>query len=129
MAYDNSNNEPAYDLAAPSFDFLELRSYRRESILQYSLTYRTEQLRILFFGSSALVGLFFPYINGELFQAESGVVTYAASALSFLAFGYATLNSKAARAKKLLRLDQEYALGELSIFKAMGGKATMSTSF
>ena len=47
----------------PSFDFLELRSYRRESILQYSLTYRTEQLRILFFGS-ALVGLFFPYING-----------------------------------------------------------------
>ena len=60
MAYDNSNNEPAYDLAAPSFDFLELRSYRRESILQYSLTYRTEQLRILFFGSSALVGLFFP---------------------------------------------------------------------
>ena len=126
MAYDNSNNEPAYDLAAPSFDFLELRSYRRESILQYSLTYRTEQLRILFFGSSALVGLFFPYINGELFQAESGVVTYAASALSFLAFGYATLNSKAARAKKLLRLDQEYALGELSIFKAMGGKATLA---
>ena len=72
------------------------------------------------------MGLFFPYINGELFQAESGVVTYAASALSFLAFGYATLNSKAARAKKLLRLDQEYALGELSIFKAMGGKATLA---
>ena len=36
-----------YDLGRKEFDLLELQSFRRETILQYSLINRTEQLRIL----------------------------------------------------------------------------------
>ena len=42
-----------YDLGRKEFDLLELQSFRRETILQYSLINRTEQLRILLLALSA----------------------------------------------------------------------------
>ena len=62
--------EPEYDLGRPTFDLLEWRSFRRETVLRYTLINRSEQLRIIFFGSSALASLGAPYLLGELLYVD-----------------------------------------------------------
>tara|TARA_B100000795_G_C22433631_1_gene299142 strand:+ start:53 stop:340 length:288 start_codon:yes stop_codon:yes gene_type:complete len=59
-----------YDLGRKDFDFLELQSFRRETILQYSLINRSEQLRILLLSLSAVISACAPAIAAELFQRE-----------------------------------------------------------
>lgn len=106
-----------YDLSKPTFDLLELRSFRRDTILIYDSTSRTEQLRILFFGSSALVSAGYPYILSQLLPSfppvdAAGLVGSAASALLF---AFMTVREKSNRGRNLLRLERELSLGELSI--------------
>ena len=59
-----------YDLGRKDFDLLELQSFRRETILQYSLINRSEQLRILLLSLSAVISACAPAIAAELFQRE-----------------------------------------------------------
>ena len=107
-----------YDLGRKDFDFLELQSFRRETILQYSLINRSEQLRILLLSLSAVISACAPAIAAELFQREGGTDTGVAalgiSAVSALAFGGLAYREKAARGQKLRRLEREFSIGELS---------------
>ena len=61
-----------YDLGRKDFDFLELQSFRRETILQYSLINRSEQLRILLLSLSAVISACAPAIAAELDDILSG---------------------------------------------------------
>ena len=68
-----------YDLSRPAFDLLELRSFRRETLMRYDQLNRVEQLRIIFFASNAVVALLFPYISRELFFMETNAFTLVGS--------------------------------------------------
>ena len=107
-----------YDLGRKEFDLLELQSFRRETILQYSLINRTEQLRILLLALSALISAFAPTIAAELFPregaADTGVASLGISAVSALGFGALAYREKVARGQKLRRLEREFSIGELS---------------
>ena len=107
-----------YDLGRKEFDLLELQSFRRETILQYSLINRTEQLRILLLALSALISAFAPTIAAELFPreggADTGVAALGISAVSALGFGALAYREKVARGQKLRRLEREFSIGELS---------------
>ena len=78
-----------YDLGRPEFDLLELKSFRRETILQYSLINRPEQLRIILLSSSAVISACAPSIAAELFPSGAdgtslqtlAIAAYAASEL------------------------------------------------
>lgn len=100
------------------FDFLELQSFRRETILQYSLINRSEQLRILLLSLSAVISACAPAIAAELFQREGGadnsVAALGISAVSALGLGGLAYREKAARGQKLRRLEREFSIGELS---------------
>ena len=110
-----------YDLGRKEFDLLELQEFRRETILQYSLINRTEQLRIILLALSALISAFAPSIAAELFPSPSGQdpgLDFGAigiSAASTLAFGGLTYREKVARGQKLRRLEREFSAGELSV--------------
>lgn len=118
-----------FDLAAEQWDFLEGKSFRRDTLLQYSLTNRVEQLRLLFFASSAVVGAAYPWLASELFfssSAASDPATIAASAASSLGFGFAAFNTKKVRGRKLQRLERELAASKLSVWQPnnpLGAKA------
>ena len=107
-----------YDLGRKDFDFLELQSFRRETILQYSLINRSEQLRILLLSLSAVISACAPAIAAELFQREGGadnsVAALGISAVSALGLGGLAYREKAARGQKLRRLEREFSIGELS---------------
>lgn len=122
-----------FDLGRPTFDVLEWSTFRRETVLRYTLINRSEQLRILFFGSSALVSLGTPYLLGELLFIDglpeyTNAIAFGASAL----FGALTTREKAARGSKLRRLEREFALAELSIsqpgaaVQSLAGVTTLS---
>ena len=77
-----------YDLAAPKFDLLEMRSFRRDATLQYAVSQRSQQLRILFFASSAVVAAAAPWAAGALLPDVSildarGLAGCAAASLLF----------------------------------------------
>ena len=106
-----------FDLSKRTFDYLEQREFRRDTALIYGGTSRSEQLRIIFFTSSSLVAAGFPYIVGQLLPSApptdfAGVVV---SLLSALGFGWLAWREKQARGRKLLRLERELSLGELSV--------------
>ena len=107
-----------YDLGRKEFDLLELQSFRRETVLQYSLINRSEQLRLLLLSLSAVVSACAPAIAAELFQspgsADSSVAALGISAASALSFAGLAYREKAARGQKLRRLEREFSIGELS---------------
>ena len=77
-----------YDLAAPKFDLLEMRSFRRDATLQYAVSQRSQQLRIIFFASSAVVAAAAPWAAGALLSDVSildarGLAGCAAASLLF----------------------------------------------
>ena len=109
-----------YDLGRKGFDMLELRSFRRETLLQYSLINRPEQLRIILLSFSAVVSACAPSIAAELFPSGAdgtSLQTLAIAAVSTVGFAALTLGEKSSRGGKLRRLESEYALGELSATK------------
>ena len=115
-----------FDLGQPTFDLLELRSFRRDTVLQYSLTNRVADLRILFLGSSAPVLAGLPWLATELNPGagELAPLTVALSTMAGLACGLLTVRERAARGRRLRRLDRELSLGDLSIEQpsaAIGG--------
>ena len=125
-------NQDSFDLSARSFDLLEGREFRRETMLQYGVQYRIRQLRILFFASTAVTAAAFPYLRTELFFADGpmDLTTVAAIAATILGSSAAALSEKKSRGRKLLRIERELQLAELSIWqpKAALGGGTARTS-
>ena len=115
-----------YDLSRQDFDLLELRSFRRETILRYDQLNRSEQLRILFWFSNTFIALFYPYISQELFMTEADTLTVVGSGVAALTFGAIALREKSVRGSKLRRYEKEGSLSELSVCQpgnALGGRA------
>ena len=113
-----------YDLSRPAFDLLELRSFRRETLMRYDQLNRVEQLRIIFFASNAVVALLFPYISRELFFMETNAFTLVGSGAAALLFGALAAREKSVRGSKMRRYERESLLGELSVCQpgnALGG--------
>eukprot|EP00316_Scyphosphaera_apsteinii_P008227 CAMPEP_0119310626 /NCGR_PEP_ID=MMETSP1333-20130426/19675_1 /TAXON_ID=418940 /ORGANISM="Scyphosphaera apsteinii, Strain RCC1455" /LENGTH=470 /DNA_ID=CAMNT_0007314841 /DNA_START=69 /DNA_END=1481 /DNA_ORIENTATION=- len=121
-----------YDLAAPTYDWLEGREFRRSTMLQYGVSQRSQQLRIIFFTSSSLISLLLPYLSTELFaSAPFTALGLAGCAVSALAFGAAGWSEKKTRGKVLVRMERELRLGELSIwqpYSAIGGDSKRALS-
>ena len=115
--------EDEYDLSRTSFDLLEGRSFRRDALLQYGVSQRSQQLRIIFFASSAPVAAGLPFIVKELIPgaADFDLLGLAGSAATALFFGLLAVNEKNSRGKVLLRLERELASAELSITQPNGG--------
>ena len=107
-----------YDLAAPTFDLLELRSFRRDATLQYAVSQRSQQLRILFFSSSAVVAAAVPWISQELgIDRAFGAAGFIGCAAASVVFGALAAREKSLRGKVLVRLDRELSVGDLSIMQ------------
>ena len=121
------NSPQEYDLARPQFDILEGRSFRRDAMLQYAVSQRSQQLRILFLSSTAIVTATLPLLTRELvpMAPNFGVAGWAVCAASTALLGSLAVREKEARGKVLLRLERELSLGELSIWQpnsALGGR-------
>ena len=120
---------PNFDLASEEFDLIEWKTFRRETLLRYAVQYRAEQLRILFFASSAVLAAAAPLIIGDLFlPAASADATallgqYAAALGGAVLFSSLTVQERARRGTKLRRYEKEFALGDLSVTQeaAVGG--------
>ncbi|EOD20041.1 hypothetical protein EMIHUDRAFT_102051 [Emiliania huxleyi CCMP1516] len=115
-----------YDLAAPKFDLLEMRSFRRDATLQYAVAQRSQQLRILFFASSAVVAAAAPWAAGALLPDVSILDArgLAGCAAASLLFGSLAARERGLRGKVLLRMERELAVGDLQISQtgsALGG--------
>ena len=125
------DSSSSYDLTADTYDFLEGKSFRKETTIKYGVTNRVEQLRLIFFASSAVVGLIFPWLTQELFFDEpldtTGQLTAVAASV---AFALAAFGEKQSRGRKLVRIERELQLGELSIWQpqaALGGGGARCT--
>lgn len=123
-----------YDLSQQGFDLLELRTFRRDALLQYAVSQRSQQLRILFYASSAVVSATFPWLFEQLIPSAANfdLPTIAACELGGLFFGALAANEKSLRGKVLLRMDRELSLAGFSIWQpgsAVGGtqKRQLST--
>jgi len=122
----NMQQQDEIDLSQPTFDLLELRNFRRDAVLQYAVTQRSQQLRGLFFASSAVVGAIWPWFTQELLGSAGDIdaLTLGVSAASSILFGTLAVREKQRRGKVLLRLDRELRIGDLSIWQprsAVGG--------
>lgn len=106
-----------YDLSRQDFDLIELRSFRRETILRYDQLNRSEQLRLIFFVSNTFVALIYPYISQEIFMIPPDTLTIVGSVAAALLFGSLTAREKSVRGAKLRRYERESALGELSVWQ------------
>ena len=114
------SEELPYDLARLTWDLLENRKFRRETLLQYAVTSRVDQLRLLFFASSSVVAAVFPWFARELVPdlvSDVGISSAVLSAAASAAFAALALGEKSNRGKKLVRLERELALGELSVWQ------------
>ena len=114
------SEELPYDLARLTWDLLENRKFRRETLLQYAVTSRVDQLRLLFFASSSVVAAVFPWFARELVPdlvSDVGISSVVLSAAASAAFAALALGEKSNRGKKLVRLERELALGELSVWQ------------
>ena len=115
-----------YDLSQQTYDLLEMRTFRRDAILQYAVSQRSQQLRILFFASSAVVAAGLPWFTAELFPSLEpfnlgGILS---SEFAAVLFGALAAREKSLRGKVLLRLDRELSLASFGIWQpgsAVGG--------
>ena len=108
--------EGSYDLGRKSFDLLEWKEFRHETLLQYDLLNRVEVLRIILFALTAVASALTPAIAKELALVDpSGDQGYLTAAAGTLFFGGLAARSKVSRGGKLRRLENEFAASELGI--------------
>ena len=104
--------EQKFDPSAQQFDLLSLRSYRRDTILQYDATNQSEPLRIALTLFGILFSLCVPTLFGETQDAATTTATAAAgTAISGTLF----LRNRAARSARMAKIDREYAMGALRV--------------
>jgi len=109
-----SGASPEAFLAKPQFDLLALKSYRRETLLQYTNTQQSEPLRILLNGLVAVTSALAPLLASSL-DAELGASGGAVAAALFVGSGLLFLRERGNRMAKLERLEKEYAAGDLRL--------------
>eukprot|EP00435_Cladocopium_sp_Y103_P053061 s143_g16.t2 len=98
-------------LRRSEFDLLSLQDFRREALIQYSNTNQSEPLRILIFFFLTICGFSAPG-----FAPSNAAPWYFAVALVFtVVFGFLFLRERGKRTAQLVRLEREYAIGDLPV--------------
>ena len=98
-------------LRKSEFDLLSLQDFRREALIQYSNTNQSEPLRILIFLFLTICGLSAPG-----FAPSNAAPWYFAVAVVFTAvFGFLFFRERGKRTAQLVRLEREYAIGDLTV--------------
>ena len=100
------------DLSRAQFDFLSLKSFRRDALLQYDATNQSEPLRIILSFLGILFCLCLPTLNSEA-GLENGLVTDAIAVAGACGSGFLFVTDRAARSARIERISREYAMGDL----------------
>ena len=103
----------SFDSTAQQFDLLSLRSFRRDTILQYDATNQSEPLRIALCFFGILFSLSVPSLAQELrisdsLTADVGAAIGATTSAALFA------RNRGARLNRMEKIDREYAMGDLS---------------
>lgn len=104
--------EESFDVSSQQFDLLSLRTYRRDTILQYDATNQSEPLRIALTVLGLLFSLSIPSLANELHISDdltANVGAVIGSAIS----GFFFVRNRAARSARMLKIEREYAAGDL----------------
>ena len=104
--------DAGFSFSGQQFDILSLRSFRRDTILQYDATNQSEPLRIALTLFGVLFSLSVPALSSELrigdeLTADVGAVLGAGIS------GALFLRNRGARTNRMAKIDKEYALGDL----------------
>ena len=101
-----------FDIAAQQFDLLSLRTFRRDTILQYDATNQSEPLRIALTLLGVLFSLSIPALAGELRVSDELTLNVAAVLGTGISGGLFARN-RGARQARMEKIDREYAMGDL----------------
>lgn len=101
--------QPTFDQAAEQFDLLSLRSYRRDTILQYDATNQSEPLRI----ALCFFGVLFSLCVPTLFESSDALTVNVAALLGTGISGTLFQRNRVARAARMGKIDLEYRAGDL----------------
>jgi len=102
-----------FDTSGQQFDLLSLRSFRRDTILQYDSTNQSEPLRIALTLLGILFSLSVPSLASELRIGGDELTAYVAALLGTGISGGFFLRNRSARLQRMLKIDREYAMGDL----------------
>lgn len=108
------------DLSREQFDFLSLKSFRRDALLQYDATNQSEPLRIILSFLGILFCLCLPTLNSEA-GLENGLVTDAIAVAGAAGSGFLFVTNRAARSARIERISREYAMGDLRALYLVAG--------
>ncbi len=100
-----------FDPSAQQFDLLSLRTYRRDTILQYDATNQSEPLRI----ALTLFGILFSLCVPTLFESQDAKTTSVTAVAGTAISGTLFLRNRSARSARMAKIDREYAMGALRV--------------
>ena len=108
----NENDAAGFSFSGQQFDLLSLRSFRRDTILQYDATNQSEPLRIALTLFGVLFSLSVPALSSEL-RIGDALTADVGAAIGTCISGYLFLRNRGARTARMAKIDKEYALGDL----------------
>ena len=100
-----------FDVSAQQFDLLSLRSFRRDTILQYDATNQSEPLRIALTLLGILFSLSLPALAAD-FRIDELTANVGALVGTGISGGFFARN-RGARLARMLKIEREYAMGDL----------------
>ena len=100
-----------FDVSAQQFDLLALRSFRRDTILQYDATNQSEPLRIALTILGTLFSLCIPALAVD-FRIDELTANVGAVVGTGISGGLFARN-RAARQARMEKIEREYAMGDL----------------
>lgn len=104
--------DASFDVSAQQFDLLSLRTFRRDTILQYDATNQSEPLRIALCFFGVLFSLSAPVLFGDAYDtATVDIGAVIGTGISGLLF----MRNRNARAARMGKIDLEYSMGDLRV--------------
>ena len=101
----------SFDVSAQQFDLLSLRTFRRDTILQYDATNQSEPLRI----ALCFLGVLFSLCIPTLFDSSYDALTANVAALIGTGIsGTLFQRNRSARSARMGKIDLEYQMGDLN---------------
>ena len=108
----NDEQDSGFSFSGQQFDVLSLRSFRRDTILQYDATNQSEPLRIALTLFGLLFSLSVPALSSEL-RIGDALTSDVTAVLGTGISGFLFARNRNARTARMAKIDKEYALGDL----------------
>lgn len=108
----DEGRDSLFDLSQQQFDLLSLRTFRRDTILQYDATNQSEPLRIALTLIGVLFSLSVPTLTNELRIGDELTGNIGALCGTGIS-GSLFVRNREARTARMAKIDKEYALGDL----------------